>query len=235
MREKAVKSLENILNVVTGTAYSDIKEVCREFEIFSDKKKCIRNIAKLGFSVGISIPPYVLVHEFMHAGAAKLLGADKIKISLDNSVGGGLLEKFMPVQGENLLFEEKCFGYCDWRGLNKVEETLTLYAPYLLTPIGISIMYAGIRKKNIYLTGVGMLVGIKPLLDLGFRASFDLSQFGMNIYYGLSNYFFFPENPGEVTRIACMLGTMAGTYYVSKKIVKGVGRGFERLRIKNKQ
>ena len=225
--KKCLGSLEMIADFVTGTAYSDIKKICKEFEIFSGSNK-IKKIAKLGCSAGAVVPPYVLMHELMHAGAAKLLGADKIRITLDNYVGGGLLENLTSIKGENLFFEKNCLGYCSWQGLNKLEETITFYSPYLLTPIGISLMYTGLKKKNLYLTGAGMLVGIKPFLDFGFRASFDLSKVGMNIYDYVSDFIqFFPENPGEATRIICMAGVMAGTYAVSKGIVKGFEKFWE--------
>jgi len=173
----------------------------------------------------LSIPPYVVLHEYMHAKTAELFGA-KTRIVVDKYFGGSLLEKISNIDSADIFMKSGDIARCYWKGqLNNAEIGAVFFAPYMLTPFGIAAMMHGAKKKNSYITGIGMFVGLKPFIDVGYDSTYDLSRIGGSLYQQAADLIpILSDKPGEAVRIACMLGVMAGTYAIGKALVKGLSR-----------
>lgn len=182
----------------------------------SVKESAKRNLAALLGYASIT-PFYVFAHEGLHSVAYKLMGHGIDYFGVSELAGGSVFQKMFPWVSTNLReFVDKwnLFGSVNTEPEpSRAEYASGLFAPYILTPLGIYLLQKGREKGSRFIQGIGFVMAASPFTHIHTEMK--------NIAYTITGW----ESPVLNTAIGAVIA--AGTYAASSYIV-GKVRGLFR-------
>lgn len=179
-------TLEDVLRHPLKNSRGVFWEWCDEFRTFIDYKNreagaVKRRLSKAAYLTGAlyAFGLSALPHELIHAGVNKVTGGVNKEIVLNKFFGGSFWAEIIPgVEAKWLV--PIIGGYVNIEPADRLASILTSAAPYVLTPVGITLFYSGIKKKNSVLFTLG--AGITGAHASGVIG--DFWNIGKDIYYG---------------------------------------------------
>jgi hypothetical protein len=143
-------------------AFRDINSI---FERFQSDPKPLRLLLALMLSFLVAWFIYVPIHELLHVAGCVISGGVVHELILDQKYGAVFLSKLFP------FIVPQSSGYAGRvSGFDPGSDTgylITVFFPYILTIFpGVWLLVYSARAKKMWVSGVGMIVGLAPFISL---------------------------------------------------------------------
>lgn len=220
------KSLESKINasdysfsdVLKNPLKSAIEEIFTDLnnsDLFSGKKPLTKKI-KSDLATIAAFGAVIVPHELLHAGTNKLLGNVNKEIVINKLYGGDLWSYIIPGI-ESRLMNPFLGGYVQAEFSSVPSYFITSLAPYVLTPLGVYLLYEGKNRKNktLAVLGSGMVAAHFGGI-LG-----DFFGMGMSLAYNTTDAFYrmIGENGFETQSDLSKFFLLVGGFYAGAKLM----------------
>ena len=159
---QASKKAVNYLFQGWINAFRDINSV---FERFQTEPKPFLLLIALMLSFLLTWFVYVPIHELLHVAGCVISGGVVEEVVLDRKYGAGFLSKLFPfIVPQSSGYAGRVSGFDPGSDLGYL---ITVFFPYILTVFpGVWLLIYSARVKNMWVSGMGMIVGLAPFISL---------------------------------------------------------------------